>query len=76
LQLIIYALKENFNANFNEYNIEDVSNFDEEFTDKYDNNYAISIFSSIYDIYWELNEYPDDDTIINSIHYEVKYNEH
>lgn len=34
MQLIIYALKENFNANFNEYNIEDVSNFDEEFTDK------------------------------------------
>ena len=48
----------------------------EEFTDKYDNNYAISIFSSIYDIYWELNEYPDDDNIINSIRYEVKYNEH
>jgi len=48
----------------------------EEFTDSDGNNYVISIFSSIYDIYWELNEYPDDDKLINSIRYEVKYNEH
>lgn len=52
-----------------------VENFDD-FTDKYGNNYSITVFSSIYDIYWSIETDTTNNDIINNFRYEVKYNEY
>jgi len=52
-----------------------VENYDE-FQDENENDYSITVFSSMYGIDWSLDSYPNDENIITKIRYEVKYNEY
>jgi len=52
-----------------------VINFDD-FTDDEGNEYTISVASSSYGVDWELIKYPEDEEILKSVTYEVKYNEY
>lgn len=57
------------------YNQSIVENYDS-FSDNNGNNYSVSVYSSIYDIYWTINPDTLNDVSKNDFRYEVKYNEY
>lgn len=48
---------------------------DDEFADEQGNTFAVAIYSSVSGIQWNIYKYPDDESLISGLTYEVKLND-